>query len=314
MSSSSQPLVSVVIPCFNQAHFLGEAIGSVLAQTYRNFEIIVLNDGSTDDTLGVAARYPHVRCVTQKNQGLSAARNAGLRESRGELLVFLDADDRLLPDALRINVECLSARPECAFVFGRGRVIDSDGSPTPITQPPCAGGDHYGSLLQGNYIWMHQVIFRRVVFDRFGGFDVSLRAAEDYDLYLRIARALPIYGHDEVITEYRKHGGSMSSNNELMLKATMTVLHSQREHVRGRAEYASAYKSGMKFSKEFYAEPLVERVRLHVRARSNWRLTARDVLLLLRYYPRGVAWHAYRKLYCTVFSSKKTSAEGNSGR
>src|SRR5215212_9690625 len=95
----SPPLVSVVIPCYNQAHFLSEAIESVLAQTHPNFEIIVVDDGSTDNTSEVAARYPGVRHIRQDNQGLAAARNTGLRESKGTCLVFLDADDRLLPNA-----------------------------------------------------------------------------------------------------------------------------------------------------------------------------------------------------------------------
>ena len=89
-------LVSVVIPCYNQAHFLGEAIESVLAQTYPHLEIVVVDDGSTDNTGEVAARYPGVRYVRQENQGLAAARNTGLRHSSGDYLVFLDADDRLL--------------------------------------------------------------------------------------------------------------------------------------------------------------------------------------------------------------------------
>src|ERR687890_856397 len=93
-------LVSVVIPCYNQAHFLGEAIESVLAQSYPRFEIIVVDDGSTDDTSKVAARHPGGRYVYQNNQGVSAARNSGLARSEGEYVVFLDADDRLLPEAL----------------------------------------------------------------------------------------------------------------------------------------------------------------------------------------------------------------------
>src|SRR5919107_192619 len=104
-------LVSVVIPCYNQAHFLSEAIESVLAQTYPYFEIIVVDDGSTDNTSEVAGRYSGVRCIRQDNQGLSGARNSGLRHSKGEYLVFLDADDRLLPQALEVGLECLRAYP-----------------------------------------------------------------------------------------------------------------------------------------------------------------------------------------------------------
>src|SRR5829696_2931566 len=110
------PLVSVVVPCYNQARFLGEAIESVLAQSHPLFEVVVVDDGSTDDTSEVAARYPGVRLVRQENRGLSGARNAGLARSRGEYVVFLDADDRLLPGALEAGVERLGANPQCAFV------------------------------------------------------------------------------------------------------------------------------------------------------------------------------------------------------
>src|SRR5215211_9350661 len=99
-------LVSVVIPCYNQAHFLGEAIESVLSQSYRNFEILVVDDGSTDNTSEVASRYERVRIVRQENRGLSGARNRGLREAKGEYVVFLDADDRLLPGALEASLGC----------------------------------------------------------------------------------------------------------------------------------------------------------------------------------------------------------------
>src|ERR687898_3129642 len=114
-------LVTVVIPCYNQAHFLGEAIESVLSQSYPNFEILVVDDGSPDDTSEVASRYPpqQVRLISQKNQGVSAARNTGIGHARGEYVVFLDADDRLLPEALEAGGGGPGARPERALVSGR---------------------------------------------------------------------------------------------------------------------------------------------------------------------------------------------------
>src|SRR5918995_6791294 len=112
-------LVTVVIPCYNQAHFLGEAIESVLSQSYKRFEIVVVDDGSTDDTSEVATRYPRVRCIRQENRGLAGARNTGIRHCQGEYVVFLDADDRLLPEALEAGVREPGAHPEGAFVSGR---------------------------------------------------------------------------------------------------------------------------------------------------------------------------------------------------
>src|ERR671913_400837 len=124
--------VSVVIPCYNQAHFLGEAIDSVLSQSYTDFEVIVVDDGSQDDTQGVASTYvdedPRVRLVSQENRGLAGARNRGLAESRGEYVVFLDSDDRLAEAALEVGVRELEANPDCAFVSGQYRAIAVDGS------------------------------------------------------------------------------------------------------------------------------------------------------------------------------------------
>ena len=126
---SDTPLVSVIIPCYGQAHFLGEAIESVLGQGYRHKEIIVVDDGSPDHAREVATSYAGVRYIFQENQGLPGARNTGIRESRGTYLVFLDADDRLLPDALQTGVDQLHAHPECAFASGHHYHIRVDGSP-----------------------------------------------------------------------------------------------------------------------------------------------------------------------------------------
>src|SRR5437867_5651771 len=121
-------LVSIIIPCYNQAQFLREAIQSALAQTYPHREIFIVDDGSTDNTAEVTAGYRDVRYIRQENSGVSTARNTGLKQSRGEYLVFLDSDDRLLPAALEIGVDCLREHPECAFDFGPSRFTTADGS------------------------------------------------------------------------------------------------------------------------------------------------------------------------------------------
>ena len=127
MSSSDQPVVSVVIPCFNQGRFLADAIDSVLGQTHRS-EAIVVDDGSTDNTLAVVKNYAGVVLIQQRNQGAAVARTSGLRQSRADFVVFLDADDRLLPDAVATGLEYLSMHGDWAFVTGHARLIDIDGS------------------------------------------------------------------------------------------------------------------------------------------------------------------------------------------
>ncbi len=287
---TAPPLVSVVIPCYNQAHFLGEAIESVLAQTHRSFEVVVVDDGSTDGTSEVAGRYPKVRLVRQENRGLSGARNSGLAVSEGEYVVFLDADDRLLPEALEVGVERLGDRPECAFVSGHIRYIAADGSPLPSPRSPHVNA-HYLALLHYNYIWMPAVVmYRRDVFGSVGGFNPSpsLRAVEDWDLYLRIARRFPTHHHGEVVAEYRRHGTNMTRDYALMLKATMAVLRSQRKHVKGNRRYEEAYRTGVSTGQEYYGVPLANAVRNHMQKR-EWKRALRGVLVLLRYYPQGLA-------------------------
>ena len=283
---SEVPLVSVVIPCYEQARFLSEAIESVLAQTYPHFEVVVVDDGSADNASEVAARYPGVRCVRQENRGLAEARNTGIRRTNGSFMVFLDADDRLLPDALEAGLGCFEEHPECALVYGHYRPITADGSFLAEWAQQRVEHDHYLALLKGNYIVMHAtVMYRREVFDSVGGFDTSLKACEDYDLYLRIARNFPICFHDKVVAEYHQHGANMSYGDpELMLKSAGSALRSQWKYVKGNKRYEEAYKAGMRSWCDSYSKALASEVSDRVRA-SEWKLALRGALALLRYSP-----------------------------
>ena len=297
-------LVSVIIPCYNQAHFLGEAIESVLAQSYRFYEIVVVDDGSPDNTSEVAARYPEVRCIRQENQGQAGARNTGSRESEGEYLVFLDADDRLLPEALEVGVKNLKARPECAFVSGRFRNIEANGVPVPSwEQPeqPCPDKDHYLEILRCNYTILPAVaMYRRSVFEAVGGFNTSLSILgckdyfEDYELYVRMARYFPVHCHGEVVAAYRQHASSTTRNSAKMLKAGLAVLRAERSYVKGSKRHEEAIQVGMKDIKGHWGRQLAYKVLTQLRER-EWKWAMRDLLVLMRYYP-GAFVHACRKL------------------
>lgn len=290
----SPPEVTVVITCHNHAHFLPDAIDSVRRQTFRDFELVVIDDGSTDDTAAVAARYRDARYVWQAHAGLSAARNTGAREARGRHVVFLDADDRLLPAALQIGMECAARHPDAAFVSGHYVVIDRHGHRVSDRRRQCVTASHYEALLRVNYIGMHAtVLYRRETLERHGGFDESLPAGEDYDLYLRVARVEPIVCHPGLAAEYRWHGANMSLNSELMLTATLRVLHRQREHVHGHARLVEAYREGVSFWQRLFGEPLLDELARRVRARS-WGSVARLLGVALRHYPHGLAWRAGR--------------------
>jgi glycosyltransferase involved in cell wall biosynthesis len=264
-------------------------------------EVIVVNDGSTDDTGRVAAEYSQVRCIHQRNLGLSAARNAGLYASTGSFVIFLDADDRLLPDAVESGLNAFAEHPECAFVYGRCRSIAADGAPLPSASRPRITEDHYMALLRDNHIYNPaMVMYRRSVFDKVGGFDRAVNAAADYDLYLRITRIFRVYDHGNLVSEYRQHDANMSGNAALMLRTTLAVIRSQREHMKGNRRYIQAYRSGVRHWQEFYGDHLVNEVRLNFRRR-DWAPLVERLMILIRYNPRAFVKHSFRKLYAMRF-------------
>jgi glycosyltransferase involved in cell wall biosynthesis len=284
-----EPGVAVVITCHNHGRFLRDAVASVARQTLADVEVIVVDDGSTDDTPSVAAELPAIRYVRQDHAGLSAARNAGWRASRGRYVSFLDADDRLLPQALAVGTACAAAHPDAAFVSGHYVVIDAEGRRTSDHRRPCVTSEHYRALLRSNYIGMHAtVLYRRETLERHDGFDVTLPASEDYDLYLRVARQAPIVCHPEVVAEYRWHGANMSGNSALMLCSTLRVLGRQREHVRGHSALEQAYRDGGTFWRRLFGDPLLDELGARVRAGGPWGTAARLLWVSVRYYPLGL--------------------------
>jgi glycosyltransferase involved in cell wall biosynthesis len=287
-SARTQGLVSVVVPCFNQAHFLSEAIESVLAQTYPKVEIIVVDDGSTDNTSAVVERYPGVRCVRQRNQGLPAARNAGLKEASGAYVVFLDADDLLLPDALTVGVRALEERPDVAFVFGDTLFAMDDGSEAPPPHRPRTTGGWYEALLAGSTIMPPAcAMFRRSIFDETEPFDQSLKAAEDYELFCRIARRHAVHSHETVITVYRRHGANMTAGSiRDLFRMCLITLHRERRFVWCRPRYWSSYRAGTRYWKLHLGSRLAAEVQTSV-ARHRWVAAVRGFATLLRWWPRG---------------------------
>jgi glycosyltransferase involved in cell wall biosynthesis len=262
-----EPLVSIVITCYNQAGYLAEAIESALAQTHARREVVVIDDGSVDDTAGVAARYPDVKCVRQPNAGLSAARNSGIRESHGEFLVFLDADDRLLPDALRAGLDGFLVRPDCAFISGHYRMMREDGTALPDFAQWPPEPDAYRTLLQRNYIGMHAtVMYRRAALEKVGGFDSGLPTCEDYDMYLRIARGHPVHSHGRVIAEYRRHDAAMSMNPARMLYGALGAFAGQWRFIRDKPDYLRAQKSGIRSMWRYAPQPLLKQIVANVKA------------------------------------------------
>jgi glycosyltransferase involved in cell wall biosynthesis len=235
--STEPPLVSVIIPNYNHARFLGGAIRSVLAQTYRPVEVIVVDDGSTDNSGEVAAAFgDQIRYIYQTNAGLSAARNTGLRAAKGELIGVLDADDMYEPNFLETLVTALQADPEADGVYCGYQFVDEANNPLPqIENRPVPPADLYPALLDGNFFVPESVFLRRRVYDAVGFFDESLRACEDWDVWLRAAKQFRLIHSPHILTRHRVLAGSMSTDPLRMLTARLAVL---KKHV--GAEPASA--------------------------------------------------------------------------
>jgi glycosyltransferase involved in cell wall biosynthesis len=228
--------------------------------------------------------------------GLSEARNSGWRASSGDYVIFLDADDRLLPDAAAAGLQAFRRWPHAAFVFGHYELVDESGAVLPTwrelrvaddqtfttgdfelvlpdgrragrSPQPRRVSDHYTAMLRRNYISMHAaVVYRRAVLDETGGFDPRLSALEDYELYLRMTRTHPVACHDQVIAQYRRHPAAMSCDTLNMLRMALFVLHEQRPYLAEHPGAIEAYEAGLTFWKRHYGKQLIRSVPSHLAA------------------------------------------------
>lgn len=207
------PLVSVVVPMFNTERYITAAIDSTLHQTYASLEVVVVDDGSTDRgaELVLAIRDPRVRYVHQPNRGLSAARNRGIQEARGEVIAFLDSDDLWLPKKLARQVEALHGGVvySDAYLMRDGGHVDG----TIGERVRLPRNARFEDLIEQNVVPVLTTILPRRLLEMHGGFDETLRSAEDLELWLRLAaagvefRALP-----EPLAVYRIRPGALSSD------------------------------------------------------------------------------------------------------
>jgi glycosyltransferase involved in cell wall biosynthesis len=229
----NDPRVSVIVPCRNYGRFLAEALDSVLGQSIRDVEILLFNDGSTDETDGVARRYARdgrVTYIPQRRRGLAVTRNAGLRLARGRYVQFLDADDALHPDKLARQVTVLEADPTLAATYCPHLAIDAAGrqisDPIPW-RPISTEAPAHDLLVQ----WERDLhippvcfLFRRAALEGLS-FDESLPTHEEWDLYLRLAaRGGRLHATSEPLASYRLHAGSLSTDAPRMSIGRRRVL------------------------------------------------------------------------------------------
>ena len=223
-------LISVIIPNYNNAHFLGDAIQSVLNQTYQNFEIILVDDGSNDDSQQVVSSFgDRVRYIWQENKGLGGARNTGISAANGEFIGFLDADDQWLPDFLDTMVLLTKENPDAAVFFSNARYMDDHGRDLPqsVGVPSIPPEKIYHALLRANFIIPSTILAKRSVIVEEGLFDQTLKAlhgCEDWDLWLRIAPRYKFIGTPACLVRYRLHGNTFSANPSRMQTAVRTVI------------------------------------------------------------------------------------------
>jgi glycosyltransferase involved in cell wall biosynthesis len=307
--SLQEPLISIVIPCYNQGHFLAQAVESILSQSHKRVEIIVVDDGSTDNTRAVAQRYPSVRYIYQHNQRIAVARNTGLQHSTGDYIVFLDSDDYLCEGALAVNLAYLQAHPEYAFVAGNFQWVNTDGSQVIQSQPHGITRDFYLGLLERNYIGMPGIVmYRRAIVEAVGGFNTSPQCygCEDYDIYMRIATQYPIFCHSQVVASYRRHGNGVSNKPGLMLQSALYVLHSQWPYVQTKGPiYRAAYRRGENSWRNLYGRDLFVLILQNMRA-GRWKDSYRHFLVLRPHIFPAIEWQLRRVLARRPVHAKAT--------
>ena len=264
------PLVSVIVPCYNQGRFLHDALRSIRGQSHARVESILVDDGSTDDTAAHAATMPWSRYVYQRNVGAPVARNTGLSHSGGEFVVFLDADDRLLPDAIASGLAALSLHPEWGFVTGHVQLIGEDGAALGVPAQNHGDSPTYIDLLRFNYIWSPGVVmYRREVLGD-APFRSTAEGSADFELNLRLARQFGFGCHHRVVLEYRQHRANMSGDARHMLRSAVRVRQAERRHVRASGEARQALAAGIDIVRADFGERVVEQVKVACRSPRRW--------------------------------------------
>jgi glycosyltransferase involved in cell wall biosynthesis len=214
-----RPLVSVIMPVFNGALTIADALASVRAQQDCSFEVIVCDDGSTDTTLSVLQSLDNtgLKVISQTNRGPSAARNHALQHATGDYIACLDADDLWLPGKLHAQAQALNASPEAAVAYGWTDIVDARNNFAHRDQRATYSGDVYSQLLSANFIISgSNSMMRRAALLDAGAYDESLRAVEDWELHVRLAAQHPFVHVPQIVVHYRKSLDSLSSDIALM--------------------------------------------------------------------------------------------------
>ena len=277
------PRVSVIVPAYNTAAYLAETLNSALAQSYRDFEIIVVDDGSTDDTLAVARSFePQVTVKTQPNQGPAAARNRAISYASGEYLALLDSDDLWVKDKLAEQVAWLDARPELGWIFGEAQMFVAEGSEQRVLRKIGYTADpSFKQLLFGDFIPNSTVVIRRRCVEQVGLLNTAraLIGVEDYEYWLRLARQFAFAGMPRPLAFYRVRPGNLMGDGRDIEKGLRLPLLVLEQHEREFPEVWRAY--GVERDLLF--------ARLHIRAGHAWKQRG-EWLNCVRAYRRALSY------------------------
>ena len=239
-AQGSAPKVSVVMPAYNAMRFLPQTVASVLSQTRQDFELIVVDDGSSDGTDAFVWQQPDVRIrlVKQTNQGLAAARNAGIAASRGEYIALLDADDLWEPTKLEEQLARITNRPEVGLVHTAIRYINETGDEINRVLKVVGDGDVWTKVVVHNPVRCGSTpLIRRECFETVGMFDPALRFSEDWEMWIRIARRYHFATVDKPLTLYRQHGANMTKSYRTIMPNFETII--ERAFQDAPAEHAA---------------------------------------------------------------------------
>ncbi len=207
--------ISIITPVYNGARTIQATITSVLAQTFSDFELIIVDDGSTDNTLEILSQYrdPRIQILSASHGGAAASRNRGLKQASGDYIAFLDADDLWTPDKLAAQFNALQTHPEAAVAYSWTDYIDEAGSWKRVGRHTVVNGDAYGAMLLYNFLENgSNPLIRRDAINTVGGFDESLTGGQDWDFYLRLAAGYQFVNVPKVQIFYRLQSNSISAN------------------------------------------------------------------------------------------------------
>jgi len=221
------PRVSVIMANYNYGRYLASAIESVLAQTLSDLELIVVDDGSTDDSLSVLARYAdkdRIRILRVNHLGQPRAKNVGIDESNGQLIAFLDADDLWHPEKLERQLALFANDSRIGVVYSRRTLIDESGNELPYAQPTLYRGDVLSRMFQSNFVCFSSAVVRRRVLEHVGWFDPNIDLAIDYDLWLRVASHYHFDYVDAPLVKYRVGHGNLSRRVGERLKTALLMM------------------------------------------------------------------------------------------